>query len=65
MTNPAAILTDLAQLMMDLAQTSNEKHGKAIQMGLETPDGRGTDGQSHAYAMAALDIQKIIDRYSA
>jgi hypothetical protein len=63
--NAAAILADIATLMTDLASDSATKHAKAIEQGIASPDGRGTDGQSHAYAVSALRLQDILDKYTA
>lgn len=63
--NPAAILTDLAALMTDLAEHSRTKHGKANAEGQQTLAGAKAEGQSHAYGNAALRLQEILDKYTS
>jgi hypothetical protein len=64
-TTATPILTDLAALMTDLAARSSDKHAEAILAGHDTPAGRGSEGQSHAYANAAMFIQDLIDKHTS
>lgn len=54
-----SILRDVAALMTDLADLSSAKHGQAN----ETPNGRHMEGQSHAYANAAVMLESLLDQY--
>jgi hypothetical protein len=58
-----SILRDIAALMTDLADLSNAKHGQANAHGSETPNGRHMEGQSHAYANAAVMLESLLDQY--
>lgn len=59
------LATDLASLLDALSDNSNAKHAAAVAQGINTPDGRGTDGQSHAYGNAAIWLRQILDQAQA
>lgn len=59
------LAADVARLMMDLSQISMDKHARATDAGHDTPQGRGAEGQSHAYANAAMYLQDILDAHAA
>lgn len=58
-----SILRDIAALMTDLADMSSAKHGQSQAHGSETPNGRHMEGQSHAYANAAVMLESLLDQY--
>lgn len=57
------LLTDITALMTDLSDRSNARHGEANRSdsGMVAA---GLNGQSHAYANAAMELLNLLDKYT-